>query len=509
MSNKIKSSNIQVGAVLLMALLVYLAVAAGAAEPRVRELTLAECVGLALENNLALQIEKIDRRLAGQEGAAARGGYDPVLTVAAERRREESTGRSAGTAAGVLEVLGAETDSETWRTSVGGATALAGLRYEAGARLGESSGEREGNPFDTSTGSAGVTLTQPLLKGFRTDDTRYRVQLADRQSAEAALQLEGRIQEVLAEVEAAWYSLIQAREGIRVQEEAVRLATQLYEDNRRKVQIGTLAVLDEKQAESQAAAARADLSSARRGFGEAENRLKALLFADHRALRGVNLEPAGGLPAEPVAVDAERSGERALAERIDLRLARMVLTRQGWTVDYLRNQTLPALDLVGGWGVAASDETGYGAAVDRMEAADEPFWSAGVTLSLPLGNRTARNRHLQGQDTVRKLELELRRLEEAALEEVDNAAAAVATGWERAQATKEARAYAAQALAAEQRKLDSGKSTSFVVLQLQRDFTSARKVEIEALADYNRQLSALARVEGTILERLGVEYAED
>jgi hypothetical protein len=72
---------------------------------------------------------------------------------------------------------------------------------------------------------------------------------------------------------------------------------------------------------------------------------------------------------------------------------------------------------------------------------------------------------------VRKLELELRRLEEAALEEVDNAAAAVATGWERVQATREARAYAAQALAAEQRKLDSGKSTSFVVLQLQRDWT--------------------------------------
>jgi hypothetical protein len=89
-----------------------------------------------------------------------------VLTVAAERSREESAGRSAGTAAGALEVLGAETDSEAWRASVGGATALGGLRYEVGARLGESSGEREGNPFDTSTGSAGVTLTQPLAEGI-------------------------------------------------------------------------------------------------------------------------------------------------------------------------------------------------------------------------------------------------------------------------------------------------------------------------------------------------------
>jgi outer membrane protein len=77
------------------------------------------------------------------------------------------------------------------------------------------------------------------------------------------------------------------------------------------------------------------------------------------------------------------------------------------------------------------------------------------------------------------------------------------------QATKEAREYAEQALSAEQRKLESGKSTSFVVLQLQRDLTQARRSEIQALADYNRQLSALALAEGTILDRLGVAFAEE
>ena len=80
---------------------------------------------------------------------------------------------------------------------------------------------------------------------------------------------------------------------------------------------------------------------------------------------------------------------------------------------------------------------------------------------------------------------------------------------EQVQATREARAYAEQALVAEQRKLDSGKSTSFVVLQLQRDVTSARKAEIAALADYNQKRSTLALAEGAILERLGVEFAAE
>ena len=106
------------------------------------------------------------------------------------------------------------------------------------------------------------------------------------------------------------------------------------------------------------------------------------------------------------------------------------------------------------------------------------------------------------------MKLDLRKLEETALVEVDNAAVAVATGQERVQVTKEARKYAEQALEAEQRKLASGKSTSFIVLQLQRDLTTARNAAIQALMDYNQQLSTLAVAEGAMLERHGIAFSE-
>lgn len=478
---------------------------AAAAEPARRELTLADCVGLALENNLDLKIEKIVRETAKQEVGAALGGYDPELSVSAKRAHEERLGSADEEAGRLLD----ESDSDAYAVSVGGATGLGGLGYEVGAKLGEADGTSSGNPFDASTGSAGVTLTQPLLKGFRTDGTRYQVAVARGQSAEAAVRLEAKAQDVLAQVETAWYALIQAGEDVRVQEDAVRLATQLYEDNRRKVQIGALSILDEKQAESQAAGARAVLGSARQAFAEAQNQLKSLVFADHRKWRDVEIAAAGELSAEPVAVDSAASGERALERRPDLREARLALQRQGIAVRYRRGQTLPSLDLVGGYGVAASGEDSRGDVFDRLEAADEPYWTAGVTLAFPLGNRAEKNRYAQSVATAEKMELELRRLEEAARVEVDNAANAVATRLEQVQATREARAYAEQALAAEQRKLDSGKSTSFVVLQLQRDVTSARKAEIAALADYNQKRSTLALAEGAILERLGVEFAAE
>ena len=75
--------NLQVGAALLAAVL---AVSAPAAEPAGRNLTLADCVGLALENNLDLRIERISRTVAQQDVAAARGGYDPNLTLSANPR---------------------------------------------------------------------------------------------------------------------------------------------------------------------------------------------------------------------------------------------------------------------------------------------------------------------------------------------------------------------------------------------------------------------------------------
>ena len=84
---------------------------------------------------------------------------------------------------------------------------------------------------------------------------------------------------------------------------------------------------------------------------------------------------------------------------------------------------------------------------------------------------------------------------------IENAIGDARNGIERVKASAEASAYAESALQAEQKKLESGKSTSFNVLQLQRDLTERRSDEIRALADYNRALANIAFQEATTLER--------
>lgn len=474
-----------------------------------RSVTLSECVAVALRANPALQIARLERAEADLGAAAARGAYDPSLTAEASRRHDETSGESAGTAEGALATVTTKSDADTYRLALGGATSLGGLRYDLSAHQGDTSGRRAGNPFDTSSAGVGLTLTQPLLRGFKTDETRWRVATAGMQSREAAAALERSAQELVAEVEAAWYRFVQAREVVRVQEEALALAERLLADNRRKVKIGAMAALDEKQAESQAASVRAGLSEARQAAREAENELKRVAFADARGLAGVRLAPAEPLPdAAEVRLDVAAEMERALASRPDLRQARLALERQALAVGYHRNRKLPSLDLVLGGGFAASDEDSAGDAWKTVGEADEPYWTAGVTFSMPLGNRSARAEWQQAVAANERLEWRVRQLEEAALAEVDNAASAAASAYERLAASREARDYAERALETEQRKLDSGKSTSFVVLQLQKDLTAARQGEVDALADYHRRLSTLSLATGDIFARHGLVWSE-
>jgi len=158
------------------------------------------------------------------------------------------------------------------------------------------------------------------------------------------------------------------------------------------------------------------------------------------------------------------------------------------------------LDLFGSYGYSGSDRE-FSGALDQFRRGSSPFYSAGAEVSIPLGNTGARNNYKAAKAAKEQLALQLKQLEQIVLVGIENAIAVAMTSFERVRATKNASEFAEAALDAEQKKLQNGKSTSFQVLQLQRDLTAARSSEIRALADYNIALSRLASAEGTTLER--------
>jgi len=118
-----------------------------------------------------------------------------------------------------------------------------------------------------------------------------------------------------------------------------------------------------------------------------------------------------------------------------------------------------------------------------------------------LSNIGPRNQFKSGKVTEKQLLLQLKQLEQNVMVEIDNAVEAAKADWESVDATRQARTYAEAALDAEQKKYAVGKSTTFTVLQLQNNLTSARSQEIRALANYNQALANLAAAEGSSLQR--------
>jgi len=304
------------------------------------------------------------------------------------------------------------------------------------------------------------------------------------------------------------YDLIFARESVKVQEKGLELAQRLLSDNRKRVEVGALAPLDEKQAESQVAARHADLLSAQRALGVAQNSLKRLITDAYSSIYETMLEPTEAIVALPPEIDLQESWRRGLAFRPDLQQVRLNIDQDLLDQRYYRNQRLPRFDLVGSYGHAASGPSQtFGDAVSDFGSGEFPFWTVGAQFTMPLGNTIPRTRYNSATISLEQSRIILKRLEQDVLVQIDDAARLVRTDFERIDATRQARLYAEAALAAEEKKLENGKSTSFIVLQLQRDLTTARSDEIRALTDYNKALASHSQSEGTTLQRHKIDLS--
>jgi len=473
------------------------------AAPAARVISLAECVALALERNLDIQIRRLQPTIDLYNLDASRGFYDLTFNLNASQRYNSSPG-SPDPASRLFEVSN-ETYSESYGPSFTQQLATGG-RLTVNADLVRRSGNQFTRGF-TYSSDAGISLTQPLLRNLWIDSTRQTIQISRHTLKIDELSLRNQVMTTVTSVQQAYYELVFARDNVKVQEASLELAEKLLADNKRRVEVGALAPLDEKQSESQVAARRSDLLGARRDLEVQMNNLKTLVGDDFASLAGVAFEPADKLLALPQTLNSQDSWRHGMALRPDLLQAREQLERQNIVLRFNHNQLFPSLDLTLTYGHNSVGNT-LPTGINGIQRGDNQFYSYGIVLSFPLNNTTARNNYKASKVQKELLLLQFKQLEQGVIVEIDNGVKQAQTAYERIEATRQARLYAEAALDAEQKKLENGKSTSFFVLQLQRDLTAARSAEIRALADYNRALSTLSRSEGTTLDKanIGLEF---
>jgi outer membrane protein len=482
----------------------------GQAGRPIRDIRMSDVVALALEKNLDIAVERINPSAVDLQIAGFKNTYLPVVTSTIGQRdvyqlpRDQLQGGDRVSQA-TTTFNGAVTQNMPWHGGTFSATFNNNRQDSSSALV-------RFNPTFTS----GLTFayTQPLLRGLVIDQTRQQLQITQINREISEEQLRATVTQTLANVRNAYWDLVFSRNATDVAQRALQLADKLVEDNRARVEVGTLAPLDIVQAEAEAATRRQALALAEATMQTAELALKRYIVSGTEdPLWRQELRPIDLPSLEPAPSDIEGAVRKALERRTDLITARKNLQSSDVSLRFFRNNMLPEVDLTasyGGQGIGGTflerDSSfggqvtnripgGYGDALSLLRKLDYPSWNVQATVSYNLfGSQSeaqfarARLQKTQSQGRLRALELQV-------ATEVTNAALSVQSNLKRVEAAVAARELAEKRLEAEQSKFEVGMTTNFFVVQAQRDLRDAQNTELRALADYRKSLVVFERVQ--------------
>lgn len=497
----------------------------GVEEPALRfnngelKLSLDEAIELALERNLGLVIQRFTRQQVRLGVQQQMGIYDLNLGGTMSLAHDESP------LASNLEGVAVQ-ESDSWRGTLGvtqlfptgGSATFGGLASK----------------FDTNALSFGLnpsfgsglelSVSQPLLRNFGKDATELGIRLARLSSEQSRFDFEEAVISLLQTVEGAYWRLVEAREQLKVAEESKRLAMQLHENNRVRVDVGTLAPLEMVSSEAGIATREEELIRARAEIGNAEDVLKTLLRLEGEQVWAAAIVPETAPDIVHAQVDLDRALTTGLESRFELRREELAQRSREVEASFYRGQRKPRLDLAASYGfsgvggdlvirddagnVVATVPGGLSDAVDQVTGGDFPGWSVGLELGIPIQNRAARARSTIAELAVDQGRTGIDQIRQVITTEVRLAVRGVETARQELESARVSVRLQTANLDAERKKFANGLSTSFQILQVEEDLTNARSREVRAVTGYRRALVEYNRAIGKLLERSAVEIVD-
>jgi outer membrane protein len=389
------------------------------------------------------------------------------------------------------------------------------------------------NPILNSSFRA--TARQHLLQGFgiAQNDRLIRIARNNREIADISFRLQ--VISTVSQVQNIYWDLVNAYEDVKAKERAVTLAQRTLSDNRKQVEIGTLAPIEIVRAESEVAARQQDLI-----ISQTNLQLQQLLTKNalSRNLTDPVLAAAPVIPTDTMSIPEQEPVipvqdllNEALSHRAELAQSRIDLTNRTISIKGTKNGLLPTVDLFafyGGSGLggvqnplntcpnvssscrpAGSIPTnGYGDTFSSLFDSSAPDKGVGFSVNVPIFNRSAQADQVRSQLEYRQSQMRYQQLQNQIGIEVRNAQYALQQNRARVDAAIRARELALQSLDAEQKKYALGASTTFNVLQAQRDLATAESNVVAAMSAYEKSRVEIDRVTGYTLDRMGIKMDE-
>jgi len=498
-------------------------------------LSLSDAIALALENNIDVEVSRYAYPLADNALFSAKAGgngvpnLDPVLTSNLNAAHNTQISASTVTTGQIA------TTNQTKLFNFGlqqgfitGGTATLGLNSNESL----SSGAITFNPAYNS--SLQLQINQPLLSGFGLALNRRFIRIARNNIRVTDFQFEQQLNTTLNTVISTYWNLVSAALAVVVAQQSLELSQKLLDDNKKQLEIGTMAPLDVQQADQQVATSETNLIIAQTAVEQQEVALKNLL--SRNGLGAANFADVHIIPTDRITVpDVEPIQPvqdlvaKALDRRPELAQQRLQLENSKITLSATRNAMLPSINLtsnltnagLGGEGHASFNPQtltftqpnpffvgGFGTALGQIFSRNFPTYSIGAQLTIPLRNRSAQAAYITQDLQLRTSELAIQKQINQVRMDVQNALIAVKNARARYQSATKASALAEAVLDSEQKKYALGASTSYAVVQHQTDLATARQAEVTALSTYALAKLQMDQATGAILENNNVVLDE-
>jgi outer membrane protein len=467
------------------------------------QLTLDEAVRRAVENNPDLAIVRLGTEVEAARVGESQGVFSPVFSTV--------LGRSSNVTPPSNVLLGDRgVDVHDWFSSTGVRQRLpwGGASWSVSWDTSRTTTNNPISSFDpTLQSGVQVAFSQPLLKDRKIDAARQQYIIARRNQTSSELRFRESAVQTVAAVKQAYWTLKASIANVTVQQRSLELAQELARENKVRVDAGQIPPLDLVQAEAEVAQRRENLIRANATAEDAEDRLRRLVMDPGDAMfwqkRIDPVEaPTGGRPLP----DVGAAVANALKQRYDLARAGQELENARTNVEFLNNQKLPDVRLEtsyrgaglggtqfmrsGGFPgvVTGTRQRSLADALGQVFTPDYPTWSAGVTVSYPLGRTYEEASLARAQVERRQASQRIASLQLQAAETIRQASRQVRSTGERVDAARAGATLAEQRLEAEQRRYEVGLSTTFLVTQAQRDLLEAQVNLLQTTLDYESSL---------------------
>lgn len=511
---------------------------------RQRPVSLRDALSMALENNKDIEVARENVRIAEFDLLGAKGVYDPRLTTTAFYERAENP---------ISSFLSGGQDGSTIQSDYTGSMRLEGESpFLGGNYRFDFSSVRltTNNQFTALNPQYPTALTfsysQPLWRGLKVDNNRRQIEIARKNLSLTDAQFRQRAMDTITSVQRAYWDLVFALRSLQVQRDAVAVARTQLNHNKRLVEQGQLAPIDIVASEAQITTYEQRVFSALEEVSRSENNLKNLIAENQNAaIWNESLVPVDPIDLAVPEVSLPEALKTAMENRPELQQSNVLREINEIDQRYFKDQTKPAIDLVGTYGVnglagslssnvvnpftASSllvrqrvDQLselagleplpvippqtfspdllgGIGQSVQNLLANRYSNFRLGVQISLPLRNRTAEAQLGRSLVEGERIGTQREQLEQTIQVEVRNALQAMRSSDARLRAAVATRAANEQQFASEQRKLDAGQSTVFLVLERQTALTEAKAMELKAQTDLNKAIADLQRATGNAL----------